>query len=323
MANGPLPVLCLGGPTGSGKTALALALAKRFGCEIINADSRQVYADFPILTAQPSGEEKRKIPHHLYGFLPSWEKISAGQWIEMASRKAREILERGNIPLLVGGTGLYFQALLRGIADIPEIEPSIGHGLQERMKGLGPEAMHGELAEHDPEYSAKVHPRDRQRILRALEVFYGTGRPFSWWHKNAMRPPLCKGPLAVLDGGLDWLAPRLAARIEAMLEGGALEEAGNAFANCPDAGAPGWSGIGCAELLAYARGEMNREQCRTLWLANTRAYAKRQLTWFRQRREAVFFRPDDPDGLSAFFQKGLDKSFCRHVKRAGMDKQVE
>ena len=120
------PVICLAGPTGSGKTAAALALAREMDGEVINADSRQVYADFPLITAQPSPEERACCPHHLYGFLPARQKISAGQWAEQAAAKARELLARGKTPLLVGGTGLYFQALLRGIADIPPLDPAIG-----------------------------------------------------------------------------------------------------------------------------------------------------------------------------------------------------
>ncbi|MDE7371482.1 MAG: tRNA (adenosine(37)-N6)-dimethylallyltransferase MiaA, partial [Desulfovibrio sp.] len=147
-------------------------------------------------------------------------------------------------------------------------------------------------ARADPAYAARIHPRDRQRILRALEVWEGTGKPFSWWHGHAMSAPLCTGPLFVLDAALDWLAPRLGRRLDAMLEAGAVEEARAALARTPAAaqGArlPGWSGIGCAELLDHLMGRTSLAECRARWLANTRAYAKRQLTWFRARPEAVF-----------------------------------
>lgn len=288
----PTPVICLAGPTGSGKTALALFLARELGGEIINADSRQVYADFPLITAQPSPEERAQAPHHLYGFLPTPEKMSAGRWADMAAAKAREVAERGRVPLLVGGTGLYFQALLRGMAAIPAIPAEVTRRLTERLAASGPEALHAELARADPTYAARIHPRDRQRILRALEVLEGTGKTFSWWHGHAMSAPLCAGPLFVLDASLAWLEPRLARRLDAMLAAGAVEEARAALARAPGAVVgvrlPGWSGIGCAELLDHLEGRTTLAECRARWLANTRAYAKRQLTWFRARPEAVF-----------------------------------
>ena len=247
----PAPVICLAGPTGSGKTAAALLLARELDGEVINADSRQVYADFPLITAQPSPEERAACPHHLYGFLPATQKISAGQWAEQAAAKARELLARGRTPLLVGGTGLYFQALLRGIADIPPLDPAISARLEARLDAEGAPALHAELRKADPAYAARIHPNDRQRIARALEVLEGTGRPFSWWHENAMAAPLCRGPLLVLNAELAWLEPRLARRLDLMLAAGALDEARRARARCDDPAAPGWSGIGAAEALAH------------------------------------------------------------------------
>lgn len=288
----PAPVICLAGPTGSGKTAAALFLAQELNGEVINADSRQVYADFPLITAQPSPEERAACPHHLYGFLPATRKISAGQWAEQAAGMARQTLARGKTPLLVGGTGLYFQALLRGIAQIPPLDPAIGARLEARLDAEGAPALHAELRKADPAYAARIHPHDRQRIARALEVLEGTGRPFSWWHAHAMAAPLCRGPLLVLNADLAWLEPRLARRLDLMLAAGALEEARRARARCDDAAAPGWSGIGAAETLAHLQGRISLEECRRLWLRNTRAYAKRQLTWFRARAEAIFLPPD-------------------------------
>ena len=138
----------------------------------------------------------------------------------------------------------------------------------------------------------------RQRIVRALEVYQATGKPFTWWHKNAMSPPLCTGPLLVLDAPLAWLEPRLARRLDMMLDAGAMDEARAALEHCDDDGSPGWSGIGCAEALAFLRGRLNFEECRSLWLRNTRAYAKRQLTWFRARKQALWLPPEDVDGVS-------------------------
>ena len=255
----PLPVICLAGPTGCGKTAAALALAEALGGEVINADSRQVYSDFPLITAQPSPEEQACCPHHLYGFLPTEQKISAGRWADQAVAEAKAVLARGHVPLLVGGTGLYFQGLLHGIAEIPAIDPAITAALTARLAEEGPAALHAELAAKDPAYAARIHPNDRQRIVRALEVLAGTGHTFSWWHEHGMPEPPCAGPLLVLDMELDALTPRLARRIDLMLEQGALDEARAARRRCDDAAAPGWSGIGCAEVLAHLRGELSLE----------------------------------------------------------------
>lgn len=292
-----LPVICLAGPTGSGKTAAALAVAEALGGEVINADSRQVYADFPRITAQPSAEELAHCLHHLYGFLPTAQKISAGQWTALAQDAARQILSRGKIPLLVGGTGLYFQTLLHGTADIPQVDPALTTALTARLEELGPQAMHAELTRVDPDYAARIHPNDRQRIVRALEVHEATGRPFTWWHKYAMSRPPCSGPLLVLDAPLHWLEPRLARRLDMMIAFGAMDEAAQALKSCDDDNAPGWTGIGCAEALAFLRGRLSLDACRDLWLRNTRAYAKRQLTWFRARPEAVWLPPDDVDAV--------------------------
>lgn len=293
----PLSVICLAGPTGCGKTAAAIELAHALDAEIVNADSRQVYADFPCITAQPSAEERAACPHHLYGFLPTEARISAGRWADMAVETVRRLRDAGKRALLVGGTGLYFQTLLRGIADIPPVAPEISARWMERLAAEGPEPLHAELGRRDPSYAARIHPHDRQRIVRALEVLDATGKAFSWWHEHAMSPPRCAGPLYYLAPTLDWLEPRLARRIDQMLAEGALDEARAARRRNDDPAAPGWSGIGCAEVLAHLRGELSLEDCRTLWLRHTRAYAKRQLTWFRGRREAVAVPPGETASL--------------------------
>ena len=293
----PLPVICLAGPTGSGKTAAALAMAEALDGEVVNADSRQVYADFPLITAQPSPEERACCPHHLYGFLPTENKISAGRWADAAADKVRDILARGKTPLLVGGTGLYFQALLRGMAQIPPVDPQLTAQLTARLEAEGAPRLHGELQACDPAYAAKIHPNDRQRIIRALEVCQSTGQTFTWWHGNSMSSPLCAGPLLTLNATLEWLEPRLARRLDMMLELGALDEARAAMNKCADPAAPGWSGIGCAEALAHLQGHLSAQDCRQQWLHNTRAYAKRQLTWFRARPEAVWLPPDKPEAF--------------------------
>ncbi len=293
----PLRALCLAGPTGSGKTNAAIRLALAINGEVINADSRQVYMHFPIITAQPSCAERAFCPHHLYGFLDTEYKLSAGQWADMALEVARDIIARGKIPIFVGGTGLYFRTILEGIAEIPPVPEHISKELIERCKVAGTAPLHHELAQIDAAYAARIHPNDTQRILRALEVYAATGKTFTWWHENAMPSPPVKALYMGVNMSLEYLTPRLGARIEEMMQMGALEEAKAAFKLCVNRDAPAWSGIGCAELYAYICEELSLDQALELWRKNTRAYAKRQLTWFRAVKDIKWFEPDDVQGM--------------------------
>lgn len=285
-------IVCVVGPTGSGKTAVALALAQALDGEIINADSRQVYRDFPIITAQPNEQEQGLRPHHLYGFLPTEEKLSAGRWAETAFSYAQKVTAHGRVPICVGGTGLYVRTLLEGIAAIPPVDASVHRHWLDRCAVEGTEALHALLSEVDPPLAARVHPRDSQRIVRGLEVWQGTGRPLTWWHNHAANPPACMGLRLGLASTLAELTPRLDARIDAMLALGAVQEARAAYTLCDDISAPGWSGIGCAELFAYITGQTPWQETRALWLRNTRAYAKRQLTWFKADRHIDWYAPN-------------------------------
>ena len=293
----PQPVICLTGPTGAGKTAAVLALAEVLPISVINADSRQVYRDFPIITAQPSEEERARCPHRLYGFLPTREKLGAGEYARLAAAAIGEESAQERLPVLVGGTGLYFKALLEGIAPIPEVPTEVSAYWQTRCDEEGSDALHALLAERDPGYAAKIHPHDRQRVTRALEVWQATGKPFSWWHGR----PLAPAPYAVRKFGIEpsmaELEILLKNRIERMLHAGAMEEAGKALLRCPDADAPGWSGIGCKETRACLDGRLSLDQCRALWFRKTRAYAKRQNTWFRADKAIRRFAPDRTEEL--------------------------
>lgn len=301
-----LPVLCLAGPTGAGKTALALQLAERLGGEVVNCDSRQLYRDFPVITAQPSPEERAVCPHHLYGWLETERAMDVATWIGLAVAKAGEIVSRGHVPLLVGGTGMYFQHLLHGIAQVPAVAPELHAALTARLRSEGSPALHAELAAKDPELAGRLHPNDGQRVVRGLEVAMGTEHPLTWWHKNAAGSAPCRGPLLVVNTPLAELEPALARRIDLMLKAGALDEARRAWSLCPDERAPGWSGIGCQEVCQHLLGRMGLDETKSLWLKNTRAYAKRQITWFRGRPEAVWIGAGDLDGALAAWRAFAD-----------------
>lgn len=287
-------VICICGPTGAGKTGASLAIARSVNGAVVNFDSRQVYADFPIITAQPSEAEQNVCPHLLYGFLSTSEQLSAPAWAEMAAREIAALHGRGMTPILVGGTGFYLQALLEPLASIPEISPEVRQAVLDRCRELGPQLLHRELEQFDPEAAARIHPNDTQRVTRALEVHKATGVCLTDWQaKPADNAPDYK--VLRLGVGLEIkeLEPMLDARIGAMLDAGAMDEARAAWKRCPDREAPGWSGIGCAELLACLLGEMDLDEARKEWFRNTRAYAKRQITWFKRDKTIRWRRPGD------------------------------
>ncbi|MCC8193149.1 MAG: tRNA (adenosine(37)-N6)-dimethylallyltransferase MiaA [Deltaproteobacteria bacterium] len=291
----PTPVIVIAGPTGTGKSALALAVARALDGVIINADSRQVYADFPIVTAQPSVRDFVLATHKLYAFLPIRKKLSAGAYALLAKGEIAAARKNGRLPILVGGTGLYLRSLLSGIAPIPPVDPAISRRWQEECDRRGPNALHALLEERDPETASRLHPNDSQRITRALEVLESTGRPLGYWHSLPVPPSMYHALSFCMDLGLDAITPRLEGRIDAMLAQGAVEEARKAYDRCPDPDAPGWSGIGCAELFKYITGQTDLDTCKAVWLQNTRAYAKRQITWFKRETAMIRCKPDEAD----------------------------
>ncbi len=293
------PIVCLLGPTGTGKTAAAIAISKRMDASVINFDSRQVYEDFPLITAQPDAEEQGACPHLLYGFLPTEEKMTAAKFVELAMEKIEEVRAQGRLPILVGGTGMYLRSLLSGIAPIPEIPAEVRQSVLDRIKAEGPQKLHAELTETDPDYAAKIHPNDSQRNARATEVLLATGKNLTWWHNNSEHTP---APYSALKIGmqieLNDLEPHLAKRIGVMVKLGALEEAEAAKKKCADPKAPGWTGIGCAELLAYLNKEISLDEAQYQWVKNTRAYAKRQITWFKKENDIHWFAPGENDAVA-------------------------
>ncbi|MGM0645162.1 MAG: tRNA (adenosine(37)-N6)-dimethylallyltransferase MiaA [Thermodesulfobacteriota bacterium] len=299
-------VVCIVGPTGTGKTDLALALARRFAVCIINADSRQVYRDFPVVTAQPGPQEQQQCPHALYGFLPTTKKIDAGSFVDLARESIAQAQSNGRLAVLVGGTGLYVRALLKGLAPIPEIPDEIRNRVQRLFHTRNRQWAHRLLQRLDPQWAKHVHPNDRQRVGRGLEVRLATGRSLSQWHARQQEQGCRYNSLLLgVSTDLATLTPRLDKRIQQMLAAGAVEEVQRAWQRCPDSEAPGWTGIGCAELLGYIRGQYSKTVALDMWRKNTRAYAKRQLTWFRKEPEVSWLQPGAEDRVCALVQNWI------------------
>lgn len=285
------------GPTASGKSALALALAARLDGEIVNADSMQVYRDFRTLTARPSVEEEGQAPHHLYGHIDAGELYSAGRWLSEAMAAIEAISARGKTPILVGGTGLYFKALTEGLADILAANPETRAALRERAAREGAPALHAELAARDPITATRLEPNDGPRILRALEVLKTTGESISALHAST------KAPLApaqwrgfALTPDREALYSAINARFDAMLEAGALDEVRAFAARGLDPALPAMKAHGAPALMAHLRGEMSLSDAAAIGQRDTRRYAKRQFTWIAgQMPEADWPRVAAPD----------------------------
>lgn len=284
------PVALIAGPTASGKTALALALAKRTDCVIINADSAQVYADLPILSAAPSAEELAQAPHRLFGYLDGAQGCSAAQWAADAKAECQAAWAAGRLPVLVGGTGLYLNTLLFGIAPIPEIPPEI----REEVRATPVADAHTALRTLDPDMAAKLAPTDTTRVARALEVVRATGRSIMAWRAErvgGIADAITLAPLLLLPPR-DWLYARCDARFAAMVEAGALEEVRALLARNLPPETPVMRAIGVPELAAHIRGDLTLVEAIALASQSTRRYAKRQFTWFRGQSPANWPRHD-------------------------------
>lgn len=275
-----MTTLLVMGPTASGKSALALALAARVGGEIVNADSMQVYRDFRILTARPSEDEERQAPHHLYGHVDAGEHYSTGRWLSDALAVIGAIEARGRTPILVGGTGLYFMALTKGLADIPAAEPEVRAALRARAEREGAPALHAELQQRDALTAARLKPNDASRILRALEVLETTGESITALQartKPALAPDTWRG--VVLSAERAALYANINTRFEAMLTAGALDEVRAFAARKLDPALPAMKAHGAPALMAYLHGELSLDEAAEIGKRDTRRYAKRQFTW--------------------------------------------
>lgn len=288
------PIVAVVGPTASGKTGLGVHLAERFGGEVISADALQVYDGLSVSTARPTAEEMHGVPHHLIGFLKVTERYSVNDYCRDAAAAAADIVSRGRLPIVVGGTGLYVDSFLSNTAFAEDARSDdVRSSLQEELAAVGIEPLYAELTRIDPEYAAKIHPNNTVRVLRALEIYRSSGltpteqAALSHRESSPYRP-LYIG-LAFRDRAA--LYDRIDARVDAMLASGLVNEAAAFYAAAPSETAA--NAIGCKELKPYLDGEQTLKACIDSLKRATRRYAKRQLTWFRRNGEVRWLYVDD------------------------------
>lgn len=290
-------VVAIGGPTATGKTALSLALAQRFGGEIINADSMQVYRQLSVGTAKPTAEERAQAPHHLLDFLPPEQPYSVADFTAAAADLIGQITARGRLPLVVGGTGLYITSLLNGVRFAPEdTDPELRRRLQQQAETQGAEVLYARLQAVDPAYAAKVHPHNLPRIIRALELYESTGRTMSEQQRQS-RPaaaPYRSLCLCLTCRDRAVLYRRIDQRVDKMLREGLLPEAELVWQN-RERYRTAAQAIGYKEFFPYFEGKEPLDTCVNRLKQATRQYAKRQLTWFRHQNEAQWLYLDEED----------------------------
>jgi tRNA dimethylallyltransferase len=277
------PVVIIAGPTASGKSRLALALAEEFRGTIVNADSQQIYRDLPILSARPDATAEARVPHRLYGFLDAAERGSVARWRELAEAEIAGTTGAGRLPLLVGGSGLYLRALRHGLASVPETPEEVRAEAVALYQELGGAGFRDRLAVLDPEAAARLPAGDRQRLTRAWEVVQATGVPLYRWQRGTATGAPNRFATILLMPPRDVLYAACDARFAAMVAAGALDEVRSLAARGLSPELPAMKGLGVRELLAHLRGEIPLDEAVAAGQRATRRYAKRQMTWFRHQ----------------------------------------
>lgn len=304
------PVVVLLGATATGKSSMAVSLATGLPLEIVNCDASQFYVGLDIGTAKPSPSERAQAPHHLYDIAPPESPLNAGEYVKLADRKAAEILERKSMPIFVGGTGLYIRALTLGLAEIPEVSQQVSDKVGSMLKALGGPALHSELLKVDPVTGAKVSTNDSQRITRALEVYYETGKPISHFQKrHRFRTPRYDSLKIGLEIPREELNRRIVSRVHLMFEAGFADEVRKLLAMGHDFESRAFKALGYREVAAHVRGEISEREATERVCSLHRRYAKRQQTWFRKELGVRWFTPAEEGRITA-----LVGDFCqRHL----------
>ncbi len=283
-------IVVVAGPTASGKSALAIDLARRLGGEIVNADSQQVYRGLDAGTAKPTAEERAAVPHHLLDVVGPGEEMDAVRWAALADEAIAVIAARGRLPVVTGGTGLYLRALLHGVVEAPGRDPELRAMLEEEAERLGRPALHARLAEVDPGAAARIRPNDLVRIVRALEIAAGGARPSDLHAAHRFREERYRATILALDLPRPELHARIDTRVPAMFERGLLDETERLLARFGGA-LPARVPIGYAESAAVLRGELSQaEAVRRIQVAHRR-YARRQVIWLRKEPGVRWIRP--------------------------------
>lgn len=274
----------IAGPTASGKSALGIALARALDGVVINADSMQVYGDLRVITARPTPDEEAQAPHRLYGHVDAAVNFSVGRYVADAVKVLHDV-QGCKLPILVGGTGLYFKALTEGLSDMPSVPDAVREQVRRESEGLETPELHRLLSERDPETARTLRPSDRLRVQRALEVFAATGQPLVSFHGARQPGPLAGIPVVklFLAPDRDALRRRIDARFLAMMDRGALDEVRALGERNLDPMLPAMRAHGVPGLLAYLRGEISLDEAIVKGQGDTRRYAKRQFTWFRHQ----------------------------------------
>ncbi len=288
-------IILIAGPTASGKSALALALAEKLRGVVINADSMQVYRDLRVITARPSAKEEALVPHRLYGRIDAAENYSVGRWRKEAAATIEATKRYGRAAIVVGGTGLYFNALIRGLSAVPPIPDEIREDVRARLESEGINKLHTELMQRDPAAAARLMPGDRARITRALEVVLATGRSLLAWHEegNAASVDAARAAKIFLAPDRDALLQRVDQRFDDMMASGATEEVQALAARELDPNLPAMKAHGVPWLIRHFRGEIDLAEAVEGAKRDTRQYTKRQATWFRnQLPEFAWVKPD-------------------------------
>jgi tRNA dimethylallyltransferase len=305
-------VVVIGGPTASGKSALAVRLAEAFDGTVINGDALQVYRELSVLTARPGSAETRRAPHRLYGVLSAHQRCSAARWRTMALAAIAAAHGKRRLPIVVGGTGLYLRALMEGLSPVPPIEPEVRQAGRARHAELGAERFHAELSRLDPVMGRRLRASDSQRVIRAWEVITATGRSLSLFQRiRPAKAALRFVPLVILPQR-EVLVAACDRRAVRMLEEGALAEVKALLALQPDPSLPAMKAVGVRELGEHLAGRASRQEALQALQRATRQYAKRQITWFRrQMPEARIWHEQFSESLEAeifpFIRKAVDR----------------
>jgi tRNA dimethylallyltransferase len=290
-------MICLAGPTASGKSGLAVAIAQQCNGAIINADSMQVYAGIPIISAAPDETEQNGVPHYLFGQIDPAQRYSQADWLKAATDAVASIRANGQIPILVGGTGFYFKAATEGIVPMPDISSDVKVQAQAMLNEAGNQGLHARLAEIDPDLAARLEPGDSQRVLRGMEIWLASHIPLSKWQKGVAKGRLLGRPLSVyLRPPRDVLYRKINSRFEQMVEHGAIDEISALHARKLDETLPAMKAVGVRPILDMLKNIINKEKAIELAQRDSRRYAKRQFTWFDHQYNAdvvIDYFPED------------------------------